>query len=96
MFFRISLAAAVATLSCVGFLAGADPAAGQTSVTNAEPKTIAELVAAVKREGGELDVSWSQAVYGGAGGAQRFQDAIDRKYDANLKINYTPLAMPGR
>ena len=55
MFFRISLAAAVATLSFVGFLAGADPAAGQTGAANAEPKTIAELVAAVKREGGELD-----------------------------------------
>jgi ABC-type Fe3+ transport system substrate-binding protein len=56
---------------------------------------LADLVEAVKREGGYLDVSWSQAVYGGASGALRLQEGINRKYNANLKINYTPLAMPG-
>lgn len=95
MFLRLSPALVVAILGTAVFLAGPRPAIAQAAATKAEPATMAELVAAVKAEGGELDVSWSQAVYGGAGGAQRFQDAIDKKYNANLKINYTPLAMPG-
>jgi ABC-type Fe3+ transport system substrate-binding protein len=95
MLLRRSPAIVVATLCSAAFLGGASPATAQTKATSAEPANMAELVAAVKREGGDLDVSWSQAVYGGAAGARRFQDAINRKYDANLKINYTPLAMPG-
>jgi ABC-type Fe3+ transport system substrate-binding protein len=95
MFLRLKPAVAIATLWSAVFVGGASRAEAQATAASAEPSTMAELVAAVKREGGDLNVSWSQAVYGGADGARRFQEAINRKYDATLKINYTPLAMPG-
>jgi ABC-type Fe3+ transport system substrate-binding protein len=95
MFSRLIPAVTVAALSFAAVAAAPVSAIAQTTATGNEPRTMAELIAAVKSEGGDLNVSWSQAVYGGADGAQRFQDAINQKHNAGLKINYTPLAMPG-
>jgi ABC-type thiamine transport system substrate-binding protein len=95
VFRRLVSTIVLAALSSAAFATGPVTANAQTIATTPEPTTMAELLAAVNREGGELDVSWSQSVYGGAAGARRFQDAINQKYKAGLKINYTPLAMPG-
>ena len=95
MLLRLSPVIAAATLLSAAFIAGPRSAVAQTAATHPEPANMTELVDAVRHEGGELDVSWSQAVYGGSDGAMRFEEAINRKYNANLKINYVPLAMPG-
>ena len=61
----------------------------------ADPHDLKALVDAVNKEGGDLNLSWSNAVYGGADGAKKIQDAINGQYHTHLNVHFTPLAIPG-
>jgi iron(III) transport system substrate-binding protein len=69
------------------------PASAQAAP--ADPPDLKALVDAVNKEGGDLNLSWSNAVYGGADGAKKIQDAINAQYHTHLNIRFTPLAIPG-
>jgi iron(III) transport system substrate-binding protein len=83
--FRIRTATVFALLATLF----APPAFAEDAAHSPEPPNMAELVKAVAKEG-TLDVAWGD-IYGGAEGAKRAQDEINKKYHINLQIKYSPV-----
>ena len=83
------------TVALLAGLSFGGRAQAQNQPAVAEPKNIGELVAAVRKEGGNLNIAWASAMNGGAAGIKRFGDDIEAKYHIRLNIQYTPLAIPG-
>src|SRR5580658_3058307 len=69
----------------------APPVSAQDAAHAPEPPNLAALVQAAAKEG-TLDIAWGD-IYGGADGAKRAQDEIDKKYHINLQIKYSPVAV---
>jgi ABC-type Fe3+ transport system substrate-binding protein len=89
----VSLAAALALAFVASGHAVIAHAADASAV--AEPGNIDALVAAVKKEGSTATIAWADSMYGGGKGMQRFEDGIDRKYHLDLRVEFTPLSIPG-
>lgn len=58
-----------------------------------EPANLPALLKAASAEG-TLTVAWGD-IFGGATGAQRIIDAINKKYHLNLTVKYSPVAVGG-
>jgi ABC-type Fe3+ transport system substrate-binding protein len=77
---------------CLLIVAGPIGSSAQTRPP--QPMNMSELVAAVAKEGGVLNIAWTD-VYGAGEGAKRVQEALNKKYQLHMQINHSPLSISG-
>jgi iron(III) transport system substrate-binding protein len=84
-----SAAAGILASLTILLASGHGASAQSTKPGFVEPKNLQELIEAARKEH-DLTIAWATSVYGGADGIKQLQDHINKKWNVNIAIKFTP------